>query len=294
MRTIYRDIDSISLAGIPVVTYQGQGGGIGLAPGYRIDRNLLTRDELVSVFTALRAATTYSDRHAGAILEKLRVLVPEARSDSFQTRLQHTVIDLRPWGNTSGLHRKLKLLQEAAESLRTVSLLYCSTRGESTRREVEPHVLLLRAQHWYLYGFCRMRQSFRLFKLSRIQEVVLLDDRFERVPLNLEEAPWDQAWESPSVVDLHLRFHPSARVAVIDFFGAENLPSDSDRWFEMRISFPEDDWVYGFLLSFGPKVEVLGPPSVRERIRRMTAETCAIYSKDAAMAPLPVLPRHQA
>jgi len=276
VRTIYRDIEAINQAGIPVVTYQGAGGGIGIADGYRIDKRFLTQEELASVFIALKGAMTYHDRGAEAALEKLRGLLPEVAP--LGSLADHVIVDLSPWGSNPGLQRCLGLLRQAVRTQKRVAFRYGGANGEATERSVDPYALVLKGNSWYLYAFCLLRQGFRLFKLGRMRDVAVLESSFERVPVNLDDAPWEQEWFQPAnMVELVLRFDPRVRSRAEEWFPEGGLVVDGDGFLEGRISFPEDDWVYGYVLSYGPWVEVLEPPHVRERVKALADGIRKLY-----------------
>ncbi|HYF92000.1 MAG TPA: YafY family protein [Symbiobacteriaceae bacterium] len=276
VRTIYRDIDAINLAGLPVVTYQGAGGGVGIAESYRIDKNFLTSDELASVIIALKGATSYNDRRAASTLEKIRGMIPESQAAALRAKTQHTVVDLSPWGGDPGLQQKLAALKAAILDCRPITFGYWSTRGETTDRDVEPYVLVLKGQNWYLYGYCRLRRAFRLFKVARMKKIAPGAGSFERQAIDIDAAPWESEWhKSATMVQLLLRFDPMVRGLVEEQF--DDVTVDADGRLLVRTAFPEDGWVYGFILSFGPSVEVLEPPHVRETMRRMAEGIAQLY-----------------
>lgn len=279
VRTIYRDIEAINQAGIPVVTYQGTGGGIGIADGFKMDRNFLTSDELASMTVALRSVfTAYQDPRTGAVLEKIRGLVPASEAEQFRTRTESVIVDMAPWGHDQALKERVEFLKGAIEASRPVSFQYASVKGEVLQRTVEPYTLVLKGQNWYLYGVCQLRGEFRLFKLVRMREVQLLPGSFHRVPVNLEEVPWEKEGGSErKPVALLMRVEPSLRPLAEEWFGLEHVWPDGQGGFFARVNFPEDNWLYGFILSLGPGLEVLEPPHIREIIRRMAAGIEARY-----------------
>lgn len=281
VRTIYRDIEAINQAGIPVVTFQGAGGGIGLADGFRMDRNFLTGDELAAVFVALKGAAAYRDDRAAAALEKLRSLVPVQQAGVIEAKAEHVVVDLGGWGGSPALQEKLSQLKGAIDRSRTVVFTYTTAGGEAISRSADPHVLILKGQTWYLYAWCHVRQAFRLFRLSRMKQIAVLDKTFQRQEINAKEpAPWQQEFHRPGpTVDLVLRFDPQVRAQVEDWFGPDGAVPDESGRLVGSISFPEDDWVYGWILSFGARVEALSPPHVRERIAAMAGQIRRIYER---------------
>ncbi|WP_379127630.1 helix-turn-helix transcriptional regulator [Paenibacillus sp. sgz500958] len=280
VRTIYRDIESINQAGIPVVTYQGSGGGIGLMEGYRLDRNVLTSHELADIFTALQSvSTTYGGTGHALLMEKISSVIPPSESAAFRSKAAQLVIDYSPWGLNSPLEERLTVLKEALEACVIVAFDYVAADGRSSRRSVEPYTLLLKGQAWYLYGFCHMRQDFRLFKLPRMKDLVKSAENFVRQELTGIEYPWSNGWtREDSGVPIVLHFSPEGRHLAEDRFDSEELKPDGNGGYYVTLEYPEDSWLYGFLLSFGSAAEVLEPEHIRRRIGETAVEIAAKYN----------------
>lgn len=279
IRTIYRDIDAINQAGIPIVTYQGANGGIGLAEGYRLDRNLLTNEELAAIVTALQSvSSSYPDEGHAMLVEKISSIIPASQAEDFQFRTKQFVVDLSPWGNHDKLEAMILTLKKAIEERQAVRFSYRNAEGEATERTVHPYTLVLKGHAWYLYAYCTGKLGFRFFKLVRMKRLEPLDSRFEREDISLEERPWDKEWHAPErTVSLTLRFGPGIRHAAEEWFGAESLQDDETGHSIANVSLPDNAWLYGFILSFGPEAEVLEPESVRHRIRDLAAGIAANY-----------------
>lgn len=285
VRTVYRDMESLCQAGIPLVTYQGQNGGIGIAEGYRLDRTVMTDEEWASVMVALKSLSkSYTGSNAAALVEKLRTVMPEQR-ESFRVKTESVLIDFSPWGADARTEEKVRLLKEAVESGRMVAFAYTSAKNETLDRRVEPHTLVLKGQSWYLYGWCGSRQDFRLFKLSRMREIRVLQEGFARREVRLDQ--WDLAeeWNRSGTVEVLLRFEPGLRMVVEDRFGVEQVELDEAGRVLVRFAYREDEWLYGFLLSFGPGAEVLEPPHLREILRDRASRIAAMYDPIEKLPP---------
>lgn len=169
VRTIYRDIDAINLSGIPVVSFQGKGGGVGIDEDYRLDRQVLTIPDLVSIFSALRSVSTvFETVELSSALEKVRTLVPKAcrfEADALQDQI---VIDILPWDFRAREKQLLKEIRQALCDRRVIEIEYRTFEQKSSTRAVEPMTLVFKGHAWYLYAFCRARKDYRLFRLSRI------------------------------------------------------------------------------------------------------------------------------
>ncbi|HBQ28945.1 MAG TPA: transcriptional regulator [Desulfotomaculum sp.] len=278
-RTIYRDIEVISQAGIPVITYQGTNGGIGIAQQYKIDKTFLTNDEFASIYSALKSiSSSYSDSNVRLVLEKIKSIIPKNQENDFKVKAEKIFIDFSPWGNDVLLREKIEKLKEAIEKTKLVFFVYCSARSEITKRTVEPYTLVLKGQKWYLYAFCELRNEYRFFKLSRMKDVEVLDLRFARQETNLAGLPWEKEWYKPqNVVNLVLKFDAQVKIIAEEWFGVEHVQFDDSGSCTVEISYPEDEWLYGFILSFGNHVEVLKPTYLRERIKEIAAKIIKLY-----------------
>ena len=153
---------------------------------------------------------------------------------------------------------------------------YYSTRGEKTRRRIEPIQLLFKSKAWYVTGFCLSRQAMRLFKLTRVKNLIITRKHFsEREPI--KPGP-DTGFFEPQMplINLKLKIHPKMTYLVFDEFGEDMVKKQADGSFVVSAALPEDDWVYGFILSFGEYIEVLGPPHIKRIIKRKARK---IYNK---------------
>ncbi|WP_427182206.1 helix-turn-helix transcriptional regulator [Paenibacillus sp. TC-CSREp1] len=279
IRTIYRDIDTLGQAGIPVVTYQGASGGIGLAEGYRLDRNLLTDKDLVSIVTALRSiSTSHTNTARELLVEKLSSIVPEAKNEDFQASTHRFIVDYSTWTHPEALQQKLKVIDQGIDQLQCIRFAYCSAEGAQTCRTVEPHTLVLKRHVWYLYAFCHERNEFRMFKLVRMKEVTLDTQHFERKAVNLQDRPWQQEWSRPdNQIGITLKFHSRVRHLAEEWFGIENVLPDGNGYYISQVAFPEDNWLYGFILGFGADVEVLEPLHIRDNVCRIAEQIVQNY-----------------
>ncbi|HOP73706.1 MAG TPA: YafY family protein [Bacillota bacterium] len=278
IRTIYRDIAALNQAGIPVVSYQGAGGGIGIAEGFRIDKNFLTEAEIAAVMIALKSvASSYRDIKAELAMEKLKGLLPQAEMEKVAKQSDYIYIDFSSWEMDTMLREKLSLLKEAVGLSRKVSFDYINAKLEKRRRLVEPHTLVFKGYYWYLYAFCSEKRAFRLFKLHRMNEIKLESEGFQRRPFIVENLPWKQEWNTPqNTVELLLRFDQSMEPLVVEWFGIDNVTLVKDDCL-VKVTYPEGDWIIGHILSFGSKVEVLEPEWIREEIRKRAGDILKIY-----------------
>ena len=164
-RTIQRDLEALCKAGIPIATTQGAGGGISVMEGYRIDRTLLTSSDMQAILAGLRSLDSVSGTNRYAqLMEKM-----SAGTSSVLAGDNHILIDLASWYKAS-LAEKIELIHSAIEQGKTIRFHYYAPRGESDRT-VEPYYLVFQWASWYVWGWCRGKEDFRLFKLNRMTEL---------------------------------------------------------------------------------------------------------------------------
>lgn len=280
VRTIYRDLDAIDLAGIPIVSYSGNKGGYGIMDTYRIDRQYLTFDDIVSMVSTLRGMNTaLENRELDLAIEKITSLVPGNKSDDLKSKSQQLVVDILPLGYTQRQKDRIKIVHQAVNDQRLLQIEYCNTKGERTERIVEPMTLIFKGYAWYLFAFCLLKQDYRIFRLSRMNHPVILDESFDRREKTYESAFSPDPATLP-MVHLKLRFSPQVRYRVEDFFDHEQITYEKDGCMLVEVDFPEDQWVYSFLLGYNEYVEVLEPAHIQQILIEKAKEILKIYKPD--------------
>lgn len=264
VRTILRDVEAINLAGIPIITYQGANGGIGIAEGYRLDKSVLTGDEMAAIITTLRGVSrTIHDNKHKVLMEKLKNTLSESQLKVLDTKVNQLVIDPSPWGESESLKEILSVIRKSIEEHKIIGFTYLDSTGNRSERRVEPYSLVLKSQKWYLYAWCICRQDFRLFKLTRIKELTVLDTVYKPREVLLEQLSWDNEWQKgDNVVSLELVFEKEMENIAFEWFG-EDIIRHNDGRIMVKTLLPENNWIYGFILSFGTGIEVVGPPHIR-------------------------------
>jgi predicted DNA-binding transcriptional regulator YafY len=287
-RTIYRDLDAINASGIPVVAYSGPGGGFGIDPSYTIDRRVLSFDDLRAIVSSLKGINTaLEDRAIGSALEKIESLAPRGRSHEFLE--DRVVIDLFPWGRREEERRLVKALEPAIAERRLVAFDYSSYGSAVERRVVEPMTLVFKAYAWYLWGFCRLRNDYRLFKLSRIRDLETGLERFKRRPRSYSpEAEPPQ----PAQADLVLKVDAVRAAQAEEWFGGESVERQTDGGLRVRLRVPEGDWILKTVLGFGPGIEILEPLSLRGNLAEMAAGISAANAPGTRFEKKDIAPKN--
>lgn len=269
-RTIYRDINTLSLSNIPIYTNKGSGGGISILPEFTINKSLISEKEQCDIIVALQSLKAANYYEVDTVITKLGAIFKNSNNYNW------IEVDFSHWGSDSEEKDKFNNLKSAILMHKVVDFHYVSSYGERTKREVEPLKLLFKGQAWYLQGFCRNKQQNRIFRISRIRNLVVKDEAFENtysMDLSIEPTSID----SNNIITLKLKFNPQITYRVYDDFGYENIKHNEDGTVEVIISFPKGEWVYGYILSFGHFVEVLEPQDIRDEIKERLCSALKFY-----------------
>ena len=258
VRTVRRDIDRLCRAGIPLRTERGSGGGVSIMEGYNLDRTLLTDADRGAILAGLRSLDSVSGTgYYRQLMEKLPPAAESAGDDC-------VVIDLASWYGPA-LAPRLAELKEACAGRRVVTFRYCAPGGESFRT-VEPNKLVFRWSSWYLHGWCRDREEWRLFKLSRMLELTVREERFVPRPAPWPITPVERIY--PDALQAAVRFAPEARWRLVDEYGAESFTWEPDGTLLFRRGFPDREELLRWVLSFQDQAELLEPEELRRELGR--------------------------
>lgn len=279
VRTIQRDMEAINLAGIPVISVQGPSGGYGIMEGFKLDRRLLSVDDLFFIITALRGiGDSLEDRRINDALEKMRGLVRSDTEEDLKAREEKLHIDFSTLGGGPEQREVFRTVQAATNAGRMLRMDYTNNRLERENRVVEPMTIVFQWRSWYLFAYCRLREGYRLFRISRIRKPEILEERFRRREYGYEDFARENVPEKTgSFVNLTLKFSEKMVPLVEELYNREDYERTADGGLVARTRMPEDGWMYGYILSYGPFVEVLGPPRIREIIRSSAREIAQIY-----------------
>lgn len=269
-RTIYRDLDVLSASGVPVYTNKGKGGGISLLEGFTLNQALISEKERESILLALTTlqATRYPD--IDLILDKIGTVFKNIKVSDW------VHIDFTPWGSNPHENNKFKEIKRAIIERKIISFDYVNNEGERSQRSIEPMQLIFKGLSWYLKGYCMLKNEFRIFRISRVKNVIVTKEAFSRRILG-EENESDFFQTSKPIIPLKLLFKPQVLNRVYDDFEFSCITKHSDGTTEVCVLFPEDEWVYTYILSFGSSVEVLEPISMRHNIAKRLEETLKQY-----------------
>jgi len=260
-RTIYRDIDTLSLSGIPVYTEKGKGGGISLLSDFVLNKSILSEQEQNEILIALQGLSTIKTGNTNKVLSKVSSIFNKNVIDWLE-------VDFSGWGDEKYFFNDFKT---AILERRVVEFDYYNSSGEKAFRRVEPMKLWFKFKAWYFEGFCLNKQDTRLFKLSRIKNLTVTSEHFpeqEGITLsdNLTWKSWD-IYEFQEDITLKFQIAPEMIYRVFDELNECTIEKQSDESIVVKVICPEGNWLYNFLLSFGEYIEVLEPEHIRKTIK---------------------------
>jgi predicted DNA-binding transcriptional regulator YafY len=278
VRTIYRDIESINMAGIPIISFSGNSGGFGIMENYRIDRQLLTIKDMLGILTALNGVNSaLDDQNIDTAIEKIKNLIPKDKTEELNLRFEQIVIDLLPWEYPAKYKKMLKEIQQSIEGNKLLKIIYTNAKGIRSSRIIEPMTLLLKGYAWYVFAFCRLRNDYRIFRVSRISDIKPMQEIFTRRKESYKDhMEWNNYAEK--ILNLVLRFSPELRARVEEYFDESHIQMQQNGDMIVNVSYPEDEWVYSFILSYGEYVEVLEPPHIRDIIHEKARGIISKYN----------------
>jgi predicted DNA-binding transcriptional regulator YafY len=278
-RTIYRDIETLSEAGIPIYANRGKGGGICLMDQFILNKSLLTDQEQKDILAALQGIQATSYEGASSTLSKLKSLFQNDSPDWIE-------VDFSYWNSREEDRERFMQLKDAIIKRKVISFVYYNSYGQESFRVVEPLKLIFRGQAWYLSAFCREKQSVRYFKISRMETLKLTGDIFEPRPahaLEAAEAVSDHAEMSRQKVTgqesmITLKIGASMAFRVYDEFPKEAINRLEDGSFLVSSPILPSGWLYGYLLSYGDQLEVLEPEELRLQMAEKIKSLNQIYN----------------
>ncbi len=276
-RTIYRDIDTINMAGIPVRSTSGVGGGFEIMPKYKIDRKVFSTADLSALLMGLSSLSSMirGDELVNA-LAKVKSFIPADRAKDIELKANQIYIDLSPWIGNRNIQPYLEMIKTALQESKLLSFEYADRYGNKTARTAEPYQLVLKSGHWYWQGYCHKRNDFRLFKFSRLSNLQIKEETF--TPRDYQKPILDFAEILETMqTKIQIRIHKSLMDRVLDYCTYEYFSPDGNEHYIVDFPFIENEYYYNILFSFGDKCECLEPLHIRTEMKRRIHDIAALY-----------------
>ncbi len=261
IRTIYRDLDTISVAGIPIYATQGKGGGIFIMQDFVLNKSLLSEQEKEQILMALQGISATEHNQTDELLMKL--------SGLFQSKVTNWIeVDFSEWYKNTPNYDVFNLIKNAIFNQYTITFSYFAREGNYSNRTVEPIKLIFKNKDWYLYGFCLLRNDFRFFKLTRIKDLEISSDTFIREVKSSHEI--ETVIKNKNFIHAKLKFSPKVAFRVYDEF-TDNVSKDNQGNLYVNIDLPDNETLFSYILSFGDNVEILEPDYLRHSMKEKLA-----------------------
>lgn len=258
-RTIQRDIDALMQAGIPLYTKRGRGGGIRLVDGYVLDKAVLTEAEQAQMLMAIQGMPIGSEE-AERMRSKVRSFFDASDTDWIE-------VDFSRWGCSGSDNARFTLLKDAIVDQQAIRFGYVDAEGAWSSREAYPLKLAFKSKAWYLQAFCLLKDDYRSFRVNRIIDPRLTGKAFDRSSFDIP--PLEDGAASPTnLISLELVFEPRAAARVYDEFDSGCIELADEGRFHVRTLYPEDEYLYRLLLSFGDDISIVEPLHVCEEAQR--------------------------
>ncbi len=265
VRTIYRDIDVISSAGIPIYVTTGRNGGIQILENYVLDKALFSEEEKKDILSALQSVSVVNHTYEKDMLTKLSALFSVHSDNWFE-------VDFSRWGSKTQDKTTFELLKNAVIFHRAVCIMYVNSYGKKSKRKIYPLKMMYRAKEWYIKAYCVDKDDFRIFKFNRILEVQFLSEEFEPM-----EYPKTADEPKRKYNKISLCFPKEMAYRVYDEFEGNEIEETENGDLMVSSDMPEDNWLVGYLLSFGTQVTVIEPVYLQ---KILSDEAKKIYEKN--------------
>lgn len=258
VRTIYRDIDMLSGAGIPVYTTTGHGGGIHLFDNFVLRKSLLSEQEMQDILIGVQSLSAVQYPDTDGVMSKLKATFQIAESDWIE-------IDFSRWGSIVEKEKQyFEMLKRSILGRQEIQFLYYNSLGEVSQRRCQPLKMVYKDKAWYLYAYCLKRNDYRLFRISRIKELLVTDQYFKSHS-EMKESVFSLMEEMGKPITIELSFPKEVSYRVYDTFEDDVIKWNGQE-IRVNVTLPETEWLYSFIMSFGNQISILYPISLKEKI----------------------------
>ncbi|MDC4239667.1 YafY family transcriptional regulator [Clostridium tertium] len=257
-RTIYRDIEDLSQSGVQIYMTKGKGGGISLLSDFILNKAILSQEEKKEILAAMQGLNAVNKSEFNGVLSKLSSFLGGDNENWIE-------VDFSNWDKNNTLGEKFTTIKNSIINKNLISFEYFNSNGKLLERIVEPLKLVFKGQGWYLYAYCREREDNRFFKLTRMSNINIILENFNRTVPNKIFSEEDTGYYN-ELIHLKLRIDKKLAFRIYDEFHNYSLDDNGD--FIVNLDFPSGDWLFGYLMSFGEYIEVLEPLNIRDEIKK--------------------------
>ena len=269
-RTIYRDINILSVAGIPITSQKGFGGGLSLLQGFSLDKSYFTQEEQNNIVQALQILKSSNYPDADKSLNKVAGLF------SHNLQSEWLEIDFSYWGSPEKERNNITALERAIINKYVITFTYFNAELTVTHQTVEPLKLVFKSHSWYLVAYSENKKDIRTFKMSRIRDIQITNQLFDReLPKDFSITPvYKEEYNTPVFI---LHFSEKIAYKVYDEFQEKYIKKLDDGTLEVTFRYQLSDWTFLYLLSFGEYVEIIEPVEARNILKEKAKKIFSMY-----------------
>ena len=275
-RTVMRYLDTMSLANIPILSDSGRNGGFYIADTYKLPAGFMTEKEFDAVVSALNNYNeNVNNKTISSAIDKI-CATKNSKLRPVDFKSQSLLIDASSWNGNDNVKNVISLISEHIDDCKKVTIGYVDKNGKESKRVIEPHAILLKQGLWYVYAFCNMRNSFRMFKASRIRFANGEEEAFEKRKVDFSALSNGKWFENLPIEQIELEISPFAKADVEEWIGVDKLYLSNGKIFA-SVSLPYDDWLISKVLSFSGKVKVLSPQKLKDDLLSYAKTIVSLY-----------------
>lgn len=269
-RTIYRDINTLTIAGIPIMSAKGTGGGISLLDGYTLDKSLFSKEEQQNIYQGLQMLQAAKYPNAEIALSKIGAIFRNVLEPKWLE------VDFSYWGSEEKEKVKISELQYAILNKHIIIFNYFNSELQKSEKTIEPLRLVFKSHAWYIVGYCRSRQDIRIFRMSRMKHIRVMPEIFER-ELPQDYSLTSECKEEYNIPIFKLKFASEIAYRLYDEFQENQVSVCEDGSYMVTLQYQLSDWTLNYLLSFGKYVEIIEPEAARNMLKERALEIVRIY-----------------
>lgn len=255
VRTIYRDIELLSSLNVPIYMNKGKNGGISLLKDYKFDKTLLTEEDQNQILFALQSLEQLGGNNSN-VFSKMKLLF----NKSYKNWID---VDFTIWGKSAIQNEIFSTIKKATIDMKKIEFTYYNSYGEKNKRLVEPLQICFKYNAWYVFAYDELKKDYRLFKITRMKDLKILDENFMR---NIPDREYYKEKKVKTIV-ITLEIDKEMSYRVYDEFEEDCVSIMKNGNYLVKVEYPVSDWIYGYILSFGEYAKVISPEEVKQVVK---------------------------
>lgn len=257
-RTIYRDIETLTISGIPIYTDKGNGGGLRLLDNYVLNKTVISQEDKNSILLGLEVIQATDYDNVNTAIKKLKTLFDKDIDNYIE-------VDFSSFDNVE----QKKIFSDIKISLKrnqTLKINYSNNMGELTSRDINPLKLVFKKQRWYIIAYCNKRNDYRTFRISRIKNTTLTDKLFNRNDYNIENYIIS-SYEMKNTQTITLTLNAKALYRVTEEFNLSMINKDNHQNIIVTFESEIDDWISNYILSYADHLIDIKPIQLKNKVK---------------------------